>query len=159
VDFAGGARTLSASAQVNGPGSFEVDGGDLVLDGSLSDTNVNVSGGVLTIDASLAGSAMNISGGTLEIYVGATVTVGSYTQVGGVLEFDLQSDSGSLSVTGSAALAGGLSLNDLDGTTPPPGSSFDLINYATHTGAFSSVTGGYDIFYGGQGVVASVPTV
>ena len=107
-----------------------------------------VNNGTLDFAGSIAGNVQN--NGTL--YVGNSNSVGTLTINGnfvqtstGTLVFDLggtaQGQSDQLSVTGTAALAGALSVNLVGGYVPITGDSIVVMTFASSSGTFGPVSG------------------
>jgi hypothetical protein len=80
--------------------------------------------------------------GTVDVGAGDTLTVDTYTQFdNSFLQIDIGSASsyGVLNVQGTATLAGTLEANLQNNYQPPGGSSFDVLNFASSSGQFSTV--------------------
>jgi hypothetical protein len=84
-----------------------------------------------------------LNAGVLEI--GGTVSVqGNYTQTAGAaLDIDIAGPStyGTLTVSGTATLAGTLNVALVNGFTPAPGASFTILSFGARSGDFSTETG------------------
>jgi hypothetical protein len=122
--------------------------GTTQVDGNLTAATVNVAGGRLKGTGTVKGNVM-VSGGA-EVDPGdspGTLNVnGNYTQTAtGVLNLEFAGPGAGqfdvLNVSGNANLAGTLDLTALAGFTPVGGESFDVLNYGSRTGTFTSVNG------------------
>jgi cadmium resistance protein CadD (predicted permease) len=80
--------------------------------------------------------------GTAEVLAGILSFNGSFVPASGTLEFGASSlgNVGQVDVSGNVALNGTASITWLDGFVPAIGNTFHLINYASHTGTFSSIS-------------------
>ena len=97
-------------------------------------------GTTLNLTSALSNSGtVNISGGT-----GILTDKGAYTQnsagalgidIGGKTVFD------HLTISGAASLNGALNVAEISGFTPTVGETFDIMNFASKTGTFSSCNG------------------
>ncbi len=137
-----------------------LNGGSLEVDGLL-----DIQGGALTGSGVILGDVQN--GG--QIAPGQSpgdITIqGSYTQtVSGTLTMELGiAAQDFLTVTGTAALTGTLEINLLEGYTPAPADSFQILAYTSHTGEFGTLllptlSGGlgWDVVYEPDGVFVQV---
>jgi hypothetical protein len=122
---------------------------------------VNLSGGTLTADniQHTDGGAFEFTGGTLHVEtftgnltnsggtlapgapVGTTTVTGNYAQNSGALQIELASPSSfdRLVVDGDLTPGGTLSVSLLNGYSPAAGATFDILNWATLTGTFSTL--------------------
>jgi hypothetical protein len=143
----------------DGDGEFVLEGGNLntgYVDGDIvnaaahtirgcgSITGSLVNHGTVDLDcpdAVMVGGPQLTNDGTLRIHSG-TMRVDNYTQLpGGALEMGLASPTqfSRLEVTGSAVLDGAIEATPIGGFMPAPGDQFDVLSYASVSGAFSEV--------------------
>jgi hypothetical protein len=80
--------------------------------------------------------------GTADVLAGILSFYGSFVSAAGTLDFGASSlgSVGQIDVSGNVALNGTASITWLDGFVPAIGNTFHLINYASHTGTFSSIS-------------------
>jgi T5SS/PEP-CTERM-associated repeat protein len=144
----GGTLTISGvndNYTQNG-GKTTIDGTLNVMDGSIKFSKGSVFGnrGVLNGPVTLA-TQLNIGDATKA--PGKLSITGSYTQKsGGSLFVDVGgTNAGSqfdqLNVTGAASLNGILNLDLIDNFVPTIGETFDILNFGSRTGTFSTVNG------------------
>ena len=117
-------------------GTFTVSNGNLTFAGGNTklDQNISVNGG--------AGTVTNAD--PLRLETSHTIT-GNYEQTSvGLLEIGISGTAagqyGSLNITGSAAFDGGLDLLVLNYFYMGAGETFNVANFASYTGAFSSIS-------------------
>ncbi len=124
-------------------GQTQLAGGTL---GNSPLSQVNLSAGSLsgagTIDANLTNAAQLSPGSP----TGVLTIGGNYTQsAAGQMNIDLAGEAanqyGSLLVDGAATLAGGLNVSIMGGFTPPTGAIFTVVNAASISGQFATVSG------------------
>ncbi|HST52114.1 MAG TPA: FG-GAP-like repeat-containing protein [Pyrinomonadaceae bacterium] len=163
---AGGGNSNISQFSFNNAGAFEIFSGTVVIDQGYTQTagsttleggnfstggnTIALQGGTLTGTGTLTAATLNNSGGTIAPGLsgaGCLAVSGNYTQgasgslaieIGGATpctQFDR------LAVTGTATLGGTLSTTLINGFTPAAGQSFQVMTYASETGAFASVTG------------------
>jgi hypothetical protein len=147
-----GTVTVSSGATLSvvGSSAFTQTKGTTTVDGNLSAANgVYISGGTLdgnggklTGNLSLAGAALILGDGANK--VGELTVSGGYSQTStSFLNIDLGgTKSGTfdvLNITGTASLHGTLNVDALSGFTPTVGEQFDILNYSSETGTFSTV--------------------
>ena len=133
--------------------------GTLILDHDNTYNGfTHVDGGVLAIGAlnAMGMGNVTVSGGTLQTFNGPRPMAvgGNYLQgpngtlrlqIGGL---DSGSESDYLTVTGSATLAGTLSLVRLNNFSPPPGSRVDIIgDLGGHVGEFDNVVSDFPMLF------------
>lgn len=126
-----GTTTWTGSGNISGSGSFanQASGSfNAQTTASMAVTAVS-NAGIINIGASP--STTNITGnytntGTLNIELGGT-TAGT--------QYDV------LNITGAATLGGTLNLTLINGFTPSLANAFQIINYTSRTGAFSTING------------------
>jgi fibronectin-binding autotransporter adhesin len=166
-------------------GSYTQTGGTTTVDGVLStSTGINVSGGFIYGNAAgITGGTQgtvvgnfDLTGGTLNPgdgikKIGDLNITGTYTESGGILNIDLDGTSPNtkydvLNISGAATLGGTLTVDTLTGFTLAAGDSFDILNYSSETGAFTTLnlptlTGGdtWSINYAGNGGTELILTV
>jgi hypothetical protein len=118
--------------------------------GTLS---VGPSSGTWTNTGSIKASTGNIAllgdgtnNGDLYVAAGRTMSATKFTQgTGGELAFDIAgtmaTQFGKLAVTGTAALAGTLTVNLTNGFVPSLGNTFQIMTFASSTGSFGTFAG------------------
>ena len=151
--------TGSTALIIGGTGVYSQTGGTTTVDGRLTASGgINISGGFLYGNAagSLSGNAgtlvgnLNLTGGTLNPgdglkKIGDLNITGTYTESGaGILNIDLHGTTANttydvLNVSGAAALGGTITIDLLTGFNPIVGDVWDVLNYASATGAFTTV--------------------
>jgi hypothetical protein len=156
VNFVGGfanAGTLNvgSGSTINFNSGFTQTAGATVADGTLNLNNgantLTVQGGMLSGGGTVKGSV--ISAGTVSpgSNLGTLNITGAYTQQsGGALTIDLGgygkgSSYSLLNVTGAAGLSGTLNIALVNNFEPLVGDMFEIVDYGSHTGTFSNVTG------------------
>jgi hypothetical protein len=151
--------TGSTALIIGGTGIYSQTGGTTTVDGRLTASGgINISGGFLYGNAagSLSGNAgtlvgnLSLTGGTLNPgdglkKIGDLNITGTYSESGaGILNIDLDgivanSKYDVLNVSGAATLGGTITIDLITGFNPVVGNSWDVLNYASATGAFSTV--------------------
>jgi hypothetical protein len=151
--------TGSTALIIGGTGVYSQTGGTTTVDGRLTASGgINISGGFFYGNAagSLSGNAgtlvgnLNLTGGTLNPGDGLKKNgdlniTGTYTESGaGILNIDLHGTTANttydvLNVSGAAALGGTINIDLLTGFNPVVGDAWDVLNYASATGAFTTV--------------------
>ena len=126
-DTGGGFGTLTGGTITVGDGNLTFTGGNTHLDDDISvngGTGSVTNQGVLQVATShlIAGSFIQTSAGVLDIQAAGTGT-GEY---------------GSLTSTGAATFAGGLAFDLVNGFTLATGNDFNIFNFASSTGDFST---------------------
>jgi hypothetical protein len=132
---------VSGPVLVGSRGSLTLNGGRIESGDTITfEDGAAVSGGGRIESSVLVESHTSVSPGSS---AGEIVIEGDYRQhsegelvmeLGGLLpggEYDI------LTITGDGQFAGGLRVQALDGFTPLPGQSFDVVTYASHSGSFS----------------------
>src|ERR1700722_17724701 len=126
-----GTTTVNGALVVGSPGAINVSGGLLFGLGTITG-NLNLSGGTL-------------SPGTAAESIGELAISGGYKQsLSGVLDINLDGTSPAvqydvLNISGAAVLGGALVVDALKKFTPSVGEQFDILDYGSKTGTFSSV--------------------
>jgi hypothetical protein len=154
-EFSNGAtwRTFGADITANAANLSISGAGTQVLDSvffgqgqdALAHLTTNTAAGHFTVGTGYTFTAQGsfLNAGILEI--GGTVSIqGNYTQTAGAaLDIDVTSPSayGTLTVSGTAALAGTLNVALFDGFTPAPGTSFTILSFGARSGDFSAENG------------------
>jgi len=140
VDIASGG-TIASQAQ------YTQTAGQTTIDGHFNGT-VNLAGGSLYGDnGTIAGSVTSNASfniGDAPMTVGEMSIMGNYTQrPNGSLTFDIASltQYDQLNVSGHAQLNGLMTVNLLNGYIPQLGNMFDIMNFASESGTFSTVVG------------------
>jgi len=128
----GGATTVDGTLTVGTAAAVNISGGSLFGNGGTINGNVDLTGGTVN-----PGDGLNAIG---DFKVSGTYIQGS----GGTLNIDLNGITPNtkydvLNITGAATLGGTLNFDLLAGFTPTVGQSFTVINYASETGAFTTV--------------------
>jgi len=164
-------------------GSYTQTGGTTTVDGVLStSTGLNVSGGFIYgsgagiingTQGTLVGN-FNLTGGTISPgdgikKIGDLNITGTYNESGaGILNIDLDGTTPNtkydvLNISGAATLGGTLDVDTLTGFSLAAGDSFDILNYASETGTFTTVnlptlTGGetWNVSYNATDLVITV---
>jgi hypothetical protein len=139
-----------ATLSVGGSSAFTQTKGTTTVDGNVSAANgiyisggtLDGNGGTLTGNLSLAGAVLSPGDGANK--VGELSVSGTYSQTStSFLDIDLGgTKSGAfdvLNIDGLASLHGTLNVDSLSGFTPTVGEQFDIINYSSETGTFSTV--------------------
>jgi autotransporter-associated beta strand protein len=137
-----GAGELTLSGSNSYSGSTTIDGGTL----ALSSTGALPVGGTVANNASLlvntTVAAGSVTGtGITSIAAAATLTAASFSQAGLTVELGGVSASANakLNVTGALSLGGSLTVNLTGGFAPALGNRFDLLDWGTRSGVFSSL--------------------
>jgi hypothetical protein len=143
--------TLTGSSTISGGGSVVFSGGTSTLAGTVSASGgVTVNSGA-TVNATGTVSGSLTNNGTLSVGGGGPGTLsvgGNFTQsstatlslaLGGLAAGTQYSR---LNVTGTAALAGTVSVSYVNGFVPAAGNTFALLTYASAAGTFGTVSGG-----------------
>jgi hypothetical protein len=140
---AGTTFTVTSGDYTQTAGTSLLNGGTITL---AAGHGVKVQGGTFAGLGTINGNLFNA--GTLQVGgIGSTgvLTVnGTFTQTStGNAVFELEGISAGtqydqLVVTGSATLAGTLTVQAIDGFVPPVSSTFTILTYASHTGDFAS---------------------
>jgi hypothetical protein len=128
-----GTTTDDGTVAVSSGGAFAFNGGSVFGNGGTFTGNVT-SGGAFNIgDAVKTAGKLAITGTYAQTLAGSlNVDIGGLTP--GTL-FD------QLNVSGAASLGGTLNLDLINGFTPTLGSTFDIMNFASETGTFATITG------------------
>jgi hypothetical protein len=144
---------------IGGPGVYTQTGGTTTVDGVLSATGgINIQGGFLYgtaltttgTEGTLIGN-VDLTGGTLNPgnavkLLGKIDITGNFAESGsGILNIDLDGIVAGtkydvLNVSGTAALGGTLDFVLNSGFKPVVGDTWDVLNYASETGSFTTVT-------------------
>jgi fibronectin-binding autotransporter adhesin len=157
-----------------GSGNYTQTGGSTTVDGSLAlgTGTLNISGGDLFGNGGTITGAVDLTGGVVDPgdglnAIGDFKISGNYTQSGGSLTIDLNGSTPNtkydvLNITGTAALGGTLNVDSLAGFNPTVGEKFNILNYGSKTGIFSTVDctfsngDGCTIAYNATGAVITV---
>jgi autotransporter-associated beta strand protein/T5SS/PEP-CTERM-associated repeat protein len=142
-----GTGTLTLAGTNTYSGLTTVDAGTLSVTGSIAGGAIVNNGGTLGGSGTIAGNVTVNSGG---VFAPGTspgiITIGSLTMnAGSTLQMELGGitpGSGYDRIQSSGALAfdGALQVSLIDGFTPSAGQSFDLFNWGSTSGTFSSLT-------------------
>jgi hypothetical protein len=151
--------TGSTALIIGGTGVYSQTGGTTTVDGRLAASGgINISGGFLYGNAAgitngnqgtLAGN-LSLTGGTLNPgdglkKIGDLNITGTFTESGaGILNIDLDGTVANtkydvLNVSGAATLGGTITIDLITGFNPVVGNAWDVLNYASATGAFTTV--------------------
>jgi membrane-associated phospholipid phosphatase len=155
ADVAGGTVQVGAGAAsvvVNAGSLSSANGGTVSLIGVITNSGLVSPGG----DGSpgkvtITGTYAQTSAGTLNIDVGGPAAGSQFDQ---------------LVVTGAATLDGTVNISLINGYAPAPGTTFQFLSYASHTGSFATVvdtnihdTVGFDLTYGAASATLTSKTV
>jgi hypothetical protein len=149
--------TISISAgstfAVGGGGNYKQMEGMTIVNGTLSVPTmgiVDVIGGPMLGIGTVAGNVTLAGTGTMSPgaagkKAGELTINGTYTQTKGTVDIDLGGTTAGtqydvLNITGTAALGGALTVDLISGFTPKVGNTFDIIDYSSETGSFSTMT-------------------
>lgn len=142
-----GTGTLTLAGTNNYSGLTTVSAGTLSVTGSLAGGAVVNSGGTLLGTGAIAGNVAVNSGGTLAPGTSpGIITIGSLTMnAGSTLQMELGGTTpGSgydrIQSAGALAFAGALEVSLYNGFAPSAGQSFDLFNWGSTSGTFSSLS-------------------
>ena len=110
---------------------------------SLGALPLQLTGGVLGGDGTVIADVSNTGGTVAPGSSPGTLTInGDYTQgSGGTLRAEIGAPYDRLDVTGTATLGGTLQLVTTPGFDPPPAAAFRVLDAATRTGTFATVSG------------------
>src|ERR1700683_786372 len=146
--------------------------GDINIQGGFVYGNAGTVAGAATLTG-----ALDLTGGTINPgdglkKIGVLNVSGTYTESGaGILNIDLDGTTADtkydvLNVSGAATLGGTLDVDTLTGFTLAAGDSFDILNYASESGTFTTLnlptlTGGdtWNVNYAGDGGTELILTV
>src|SRR5215472_7402465 len=156
---------LLGSAYTQTGGSTALDGGNISLSGTSALTE---DGGSVLGSGTITGDLTN-TGGTVSPTLSANATgtlsvagtgTGSYVQgAKGTLLLDLGGSGAGqfdvLSASGPATLAGSAQLCLIKGFKPIINSKFQIVNYASESGTFSTVNFGWSLSYGSTAITAT----
>ena len=162
-----------ATLSVGGSSAFTQTKGTTTVDGNLSAANgIFISGGILDGNGGTLIGNITLAGATLSLgdganKVGKLTLSGAYSQSStSFLDIDLGgTKSGTfdvLNISGSATLHGTLNVDALSGFTPKVGEQFDILNYGSETGTFSTVActfsngDGCSVTYNGTDIVLTI---
>ncbi len=152
--------TGSTALIIGGTGVYSQTGGTTTVDGRLNASGgINISGGFLYGNAAgitngnqgtLVGN-VDLTGGTLNPgdglkKIGDLNITGTYTESGAatILNIDLNGTVANtkydvLNVSGKATLGGTITIDLITGFVPVVGDNWDVLNYASETGSFTTV--------------------
>jgi len=138
---------IGSGGTISSPAQYMQTAGQTTIDGHLSGV-VNFAGGSVygnngTISGSVTSNA-SINIGDAPMTVGTLMFNGNYTQrANGSLTFDIASltQYDQLNVSGHAQLNGLMTVDLLHGYIPQVGNMFDIMNFASESGTFSTVIG------------------
>jgi hypothetical protein len=137
--------TNAAKLSISGAGTRILDSIFEQGQDALAGLTTNTAAGHLTVGAGYSFTAQGtfLNAGTLEI--GGTMSVqGDYTQTAGAaLDIDIAGPAvyGTLTVSGTATLAGTLNVALVNGFTPAPGESFTILTFGARSGDFGTENG------------------
>ena len=132
-------------------GNYTQTGGTTTVDGMLTATGaINVSGGFVYGNLGTITGNVTLTGGTLSPgdgvkKAGKLSIAGNYTQSGsGILDIDLGGTTAGtnydvLNISGLATLGGTLDVDAIGTYKPTAGQQYDILNYGSESGAFTSV--------------------
>ncbi len=161
-----GSVTVQNANSLSVTGTYALSGGKLTVasGSSFSATALEETGGTAFISGSASITAADVQSGTLHVGKTGYVTLSTYTEARtDPLVLDLDSTSALVQVSGTANLAGGLTLNPLSGFDPSSTSVITLISNTGSSpidGVFNGLNEGsagvtidsttWDIFYDGN---------
>jgi len=153
-----GALSNSGTVDINGGTALNVTGtglkftqtaGTTTVDGTLTaNGGITFSGGSASGSGTITGKVT--SSGTItpgDSSTGILTDKGAYTQnSAGVLDINIGGTTAGtqfdrLTISGAASLNGALNVAEINGFTPTVGQTFDIINFASEAGGFSSCNG------------------
>ena len=142
----GGSTTVDPGGNIFLDSAFAISGGTATVNGNFSAPAVNVdAGGTLSGVGTVSGPVTNAGTVAPGDAPGVLTIAGSYTQAAaGTLDIGLAGPKAGgqydvLTITGAASFAGNLDVSLLGGFTPIDGETFQVVNYASHTGAMTLV--------------------
>lgn len=162
VVVAVGAMSVGDGALVDNQAAMSMADGTQVVPYSTSGRLVNEPGATLVKSSGTASALITAAfdnAGTVQVPLGSLI-VTNYSQTStGKLSITLdgpgpRTQFGQLQVTGAASLGGTLSLINATGFTPPSGSTYAVVSYASHTGSVAKVNGTYTVTYEPADVLA-----
>lgn len=138
--FAANLQGLGAGF-INGPtGVIEVNqgsGGARSIDATLDNRGRVTLNSPATIGH--AGATL-LNSGEIQLVSGTSTMTGNFTQTAtGKVTVTVGASSGRLNISDTATLAGTLTINLADGFVPTVGSSFQILDFASHAGEFATV--------------------
>lgn len=142
-----GTVDIASGAILSSPAQYTQTAGQTTIDGHLSAVANFAGGAVYGNDGTISGNVSSNASfniGDAEMTVGELSIMGNYTQrANGSLTFDIASLNSydQLNVSGHAQLNGLMTVNLLNGYIPQVGNMFDILNYASESGTFSTVVG------------------
>ena len=143
--------TGTGHTQLTITGSYTQTGGTTTVDGLLTTSaGINISGGFVYGNAGTLTGNFDLTGGTLNPgdgvkKAGKLSITGNYTQSGaGILDIDLGGTTAGtnydvLNISGLATLGGTLDVDAIGTYKPTAGQQYDILNYGSVSGGFSSV--------------------
>jgi hypothetical protein len=145
-----GTVTVEKGTNLDVTGNFLQTGGSTVVLGTLvPSAALTLQGGSLTGTGTIQGNLTNTSGTVSPgSPIGVLTVTGTFAQGSlGTTNFEmggttLGTQYSELVVKGAATLDGTLNITLTNGFVPANGTSYLVLPYASHTGAFASVTGG-----------------
>jgi len=166
---------ISTGSTLTLGGSFSQTAGTTTVDGNLTTADgINISGGFVYGNAGTLAGNLDLTGGKLNPGDGLNKAgdlniAGTYAESGtGILNMDLggtipDTKYDVLNISGTASLGGTLNVDLISGFKPTVGQTFDIMNYTSETGTFTTLnlpklTGGdtWSISYNATGVVLTV---
>ncbi len=149
--------TGTGHTQLTINGAYDQTGGTTTVDGLLNASAFDITGGFVYGNAgTVAGAAtltgnFDITGGTINPgdgikKAGKLNISGTYTQSGsGILNIDLDGTTAGtnydvLDISGAATLGGTLDVDAIGTYKPTVGQQYDILDYSSESGAFSTVT-------------------
>jgi hypothetical protein len=142
-----GTVDIASGGVISSPSGYTQTAGQTTIDGNLRGV-INFAGGSVygnggTISGNVTSNA-NFNIGDAPMSVGELTITAGYTQrANGSLTFDIASLNSydQLNVSGHAQLNGLMTVNLLSGYIPQVGNMFDIMNFASESGTFSTVVG------------------
>jgi hypothetical protein len=129
----GGKTTVDGTLKTTSTGTITISGGSVFGNGGTFSSNLTSSGTINIGDAVLQAGMLSVAGTYAQAAGGSLVA-----DIGGLTK-DTQYDQ--LDITGKASLNGALKTDEINGFLPKMGETFDILNFSSETGKFSSCNG------------------
>lgn len=142
-----GSVMVAGGGTISSPAGYLQTAGQTIVDGKLSGASNFAGGSVYGNNGTISGNVSSDASfniGDAPMTVGEMSIMGNYTQrANGSLTFDIASltQYDQLNVSGHAQLNGLMTVNLLNGYIPQVGNMFDIMNFASESGTFSTVVG------------------
>jgi fibronectin-binding autotransporter adhesin len=129
----GGKTMVDGTLKTSSPGAITIWGGSVFGNGGTFSGNLTSSGNINIGDAVLQAGMLSIAGTYTQDAAGSLVA-----DIGGLTK-DTQYDQ--LDISSAASLNGALRTYEINGFLPKVGETFDILNFSSETGKFSSCNG------------------